>query len=184
MKKRLSILGLTLVLSAISGCNSYRLGSPNQIPFESIYVKPVSNDSFAPQAQAVLSRRIRDFIIRDGRLTLVADPKEADAVLFVHLTEYNRRTAARDDTDTVMARNFDLELSAEVSLFNRNKGEYYFENYELNERSNAYVDNPYRATGRPNTQSFLRSEYQAMPRLTRELARKIANRVLHFGKYK
>ena len=43
---------LALFTSAfISGCNSYQLGNPAELPFESIYIKPVSNDSFAPQAQ-------------------------------------------------------------------------------------------------------------------------------------
>lgn len=177
---RLSLLVAITLASVFSlvGCKSYQLGSPAELPFQSIYVKPVSNGSFAPQAQALLSGQIRDAIIRDGRLALVTSEEEADAVLLVNLTEYNRRTASRSRADTVVARDFDLILTADVSLFNQNKGDYYFEGRQISERSNAYLDNPYRDPASTNTQDLLQAEYNAMPRITRDLARKIADEVL------
>ena len=73
-------------IAFISGCNSYQLGNPVELPFESIYIKPVSNDSFAPQAQTLLSTQIRDAFIRDGRTKLVINREAADAVLIINLT--------------------------------------------------------------------------------------------------
>ena len=87
-------------LAFISGCNSYQLGNPVELPFESIYIKPVSNDSFAPQAQALLSTQIRDVFIRDGRTKLVTSREAADAVLLINLTDYKRYAAARQSEDT------------------------------------------------------------------------------------
>lgn len=170
---------LTLAaVSFTSGCKSYQLGNPAELPFQSIYVKPVTNDSYAPQAQALLSSQIRDAFIRDGRTKLVASEADADAVLLVNLTEYNRRAAARQSSDTVRAADFDLTLVTEVSLYNQNKGDYFFQKRVIQESSNAFVGNPYATTGAVQTQDFLQSEYQAMPLLTRDLARKIADEVL------
>jgi hypothetical protein len=161
------------------GCKSYQFGNATELPFESIYIQPVANESFAPQAQALLSAQIRDAFIRDGRTRLVTKEADADAVLIVSLTEYGRQAAARQSEDTVVARDFDLTLAATVSLYDQNKGDYYFSGRILEERSNAYADNPYAANPAiSGTQGFLQSEYQAMPRLTRDLARKIADEVL------
>ena len=166
-------------LAFISGCNSYQLGNPAELTFESIYIKPVSNDSFAPQAQALLSTQIRDAFIRDGRTKLVTNREAADAVLLINLTEYNRRAAARKSEDTTTAASFSLVLAAEVSLYNQNKGDYYFLKRIINESSSAYVDNPYATPAVAQTQDFLQMEYQAMPRLTHDLSRRIADEVLN-----
>jgi len=185
MKTRLSpvrsLLLATLSLLAVcimGGCKAYQLGNPTELPFESIFIKPVANDSFAPQAQALLSAQIREAFIRDGRTKVVTSEEAADAVLLVNLTEYNRSGGARNQNDTAPSTSFNLQLVADVSLFNQNKGDYYFEDRELSERSNAYVGNPYAEAGAIKEQDFLQSEYQAMPRLTRNLARKIADEVL------
>ena len=165
-------------LAFISGCNSYQLGNPFELPFESIYIKPVTNDSFAPQAQTLLSTQIRDAFIRDGRTKLVINREAADAVLIINLTEYNRIAAARQSDDTTSAASFRLVLAAEVSLFDQNKGDYYFQKRMIRESSSAYVNNPYATLATAQTQDFLQMEYQAMPRLTHDLSRRIADEVL------
>ncbi len=167
-----------LATSFLGGCKSYQFGNPAELPFKSIYIKPVSNDSFAPQAQALLSSQIREAFIRDGRAQLVTSEEAADAVLLVNLTDYNRIAAARQRNDTAVARDFDLTLTAAVSLFNQNKGDYFFQERLIAETSKAYVNDPFPTAGVPQAQDFLQSEYQAMPRMTRDLARKIADEVL------
>ena len=161
-----------------SGCQNFQLGSPAAYTFETLYIRPATNDSFAPQAQALLSGQLRDTFISDGRIRLVTNTDDADAILDVNLTEYDRDTAARDSDDTIIAQDFDLNLTAEISLYNQATGKPYFERRRLIETSNAYVDNPYRQSDQLATQSFLQSEFQAMPRLTRDLARQIADEVL------
>jgi len=174
-----TLVMLTFTVAFISGCNSYQLGNPVELPFKSIYIKPVTNDSFAPQAQALISSQIRDVFIHDGRTKLVTSSEAADAVLIVNLTEYRRRAAARRSVDTTVAASFSLVLTAEVSLFNQNKGDYYFQERIVQKSSSAYLNAPYDTTATTQSQDFLQSEYQAMPRLTRDLARRIADEVLH-----
>ena len=81
---------LCLLVLFMAGCQSYQLGDPAQLDFKSIYIKPVTNDSFAPQVQALLSSQIRELFIRDSRTQMVNDHKEADVILFVNLISYNR----------------------------------------------------------------------------------------------
>ena len=178
---RASILAIFVIFTAalISGCKSYQFGNPTELPFDSIYIKPVTNDSFAPQAQALISSQIRDIFIHDGRTKLVTNREAADAVLIVNLTEYRRRAAARRSVDTKVAASFALVLTAEVSLFNQNKGSYYFQERIVRKSSSAYLNAPYDTTATSQSQDFLQSEYQAMPRLTRDLARRIADEVLN-----
>jgi hypothetical protein len=127
----------------------------------------------------MLSTQIRDAFIRDGRTKLVTSREAADAVLLINLIEYNRRAAARQSDDTTTAASFSLVITAEVSLFNQNKGDYYFQERIINESSSAYVDNPYATSEVAQTQNFLQMEYQAMPSLTYDLSRRIADEVLN-----
>ena len=159
----------------MAGCQSYKFGDPAQLDFKSIYIKPVTNDSFAPQVQALLSSRIRELFIRENRVSMVNDQQEADVILFVNLINYDRDKAARQSNDTVLARSFDLNLYAEVSLFDQNSGSYLFENRVLTQTYGVYADNPYEQAQAP---SLVQAEYQAMPNLARKLARKIADEVL------
>lgn len=179
LQERILALLTLFTVALISGCNSYQFGNPVELPFESIYIKPATNDSFAPQVQALLSAQIRDAFIRDGRTKLVTNRESADAVLLINVTEYNRRAAANQRVDTALASSFNLSLAANISLFNQNEGGYYFQERKIRKSSRAYVENPYAARGTGKAQNFLQSEYQAMPRLTRDLARRIADEVLN-----
>ena len=77
-----------LALSLLSGCASYQPGSSAELPFHKLYVEPVGNNSYAPQAQAAVSAKLRDIFIRDGRIQLVTAAEQADAVLSVTLSNY------------------------------------------------------------------------------------------------
>jgi len=176
--KTLSILGtlsLIALLGLFSACKSYHLGSPVEIPFKSIYIKPVENNSFAPQAQAIISAMLRENFIRDARVKVVTDATSADAVLDVTLTDYERNATARNPDDTTVADVFDLTLIASVSLIDPSTGNYFFENRSLQTTTNAYTANPFQDDSVINYQL---SERQSMEQLSRELARSITNEVL------
>ncbi|MEN8663107.1 MAG: LPS assembly lipoprotein LptE [Lentimonas sp.] len=172
------LYGLSLLAIAFfSGCASYQLGTHGSLPFESIYIRPAVNESFAPQSQAMISAQIREAFIRDGRVKVLSKESEADAVLEVTLTEHERQAGARLRTDTESARTFRLELSAEISLFNVNSGDFYFEGRQLRQNTSVYADNPY-ATTATQAQGYIQAEYNAMTRIARGIARKIADEVL------
>ncbi|MFP4069621.1 MAG: LPS assembly lipoprotein LptE [Verrucomicrobiota bacterium] len=170
---------LLLLLAAclLPGCAHYRPGAGAELPFDSIYIRPAENESFAPQAQALVSAQIRERFIRDGRVKVLADESEADAVLLVTLTEYDREAGARRGDDTVTATDFDVRLRALVSLYSSEQGGFLFADREIEESTVAYVDNPYDDAPEA-TQGYHQAEYQAMPRLARDLANRITDEVL------
>lgn len=165
-------------LSFLAACQSYQLGHPAELPFETLFIQPVKNDSFAPQAQALLSAQVREAVIRDGRVRLVANPDKADAVLLMTLSDYTRRAGARRQDDTELAQNFDLTLRLQLDLYDQREEAYLFEGRQLEAQSIGYLNNPYNTAGSPDTQGLIQSEFNAMPRLTRELARKAADELL------
>lgn len=179
-KMRHYVFALTtlLVLGLSAGCKSYKLGHPAELPFETIYIQPAKNDSFAPQAQALVSAQVREAVIRDGRVKLVADPSKADAVLAMTLTDYTRDAASRRQDDTELAQSFDLTLHLQLDLYDQRKGDYLFQGRGVEARTTGDISNPYAAAGTPNTQGLIQSEYNAMPRLARELGRKAADELL------
>lgn len=182
MKRSIRVfLGISLALLTLlsaSSCRSYKLGHPGELAFTSIYVMPVENNSFAPQAQAQVSSDLREAFIRDGRVKLVASEEAADVVLMVSLADYSRSPSARANVDTVKAFDFDITLTSNVSLYDPINGNYLFKNDLIEARTNAYTENPYAAPAALNTQTYHIAERQAMQNLSRSLAQKIADRIL------
>jgi hypothetical protein len=173
-------LALLLLLTVVfcGGCKSYKLGHPAELPFETIYIQPAKNDSFAPQAQALISAQVREEVIRDGRVKLITDPGKADAVLAMTLTDYSRKAAARRQDDTEVAQNFDLRLRVQLDLYDQHNGKYFFQGREVEARTTGYINNPYANAAVQNTQGLIQSEYNAMPQLARELGQKAADELL------
>lgn len=167
-----------LSLSFFAACQSYQPGHPAELPFETIYIQPAKNDSFAPQAQALLSAQVREAVIGDGRVRLIADRSEADTVLLMTLSDYTRRAGARRQDDTELAQDFDLTLRVQLDLYDQRNGSYLFEDRQLEAQTRGYINDPYAATGEPDTQGLIQSEFNAMPRLARELGRKAADELL------
>ena len=174
--RTLGAIVLIATLTMVSACKSYHLGSPAEIPFKSIYLTPVSNSSYAPQAQAIISAMLRENFIRDARVNVVAKKKTADAILVVDLTEYQRNSTARSQQDTTIADSFDLRLTANVSLLDQKTGTYLFADRPIQATTNAYTNNPY---GANRIKNYQQSERQAMEQLARDLARKISNEILN-----
>jgi outer membrane lipopolysaccharide assembly protein LptE/RlpB len=171
-----ALIGLASIvaLSLFNGCASYHLGSASEIPFKSIYIKPATNHSFAPQAQPIVSAQIREAFIRDARVKLVTSEEAADAVLFVDLAEYERNAGTRSSQDTAVANDFNIRLTANISLFNQAQGDYLFKERSIQADTQAYTGNPYSG----EIISYQQSERQAMTQLAREIARKITDEVL------
>ena len=168
----------TLALLLLVGCESYRLGHPAELPFETIYVRPAANDSYAPQAQALISSEVRASIIRDGRVRLLAKEDEADALLTITLSEYKRAPAARRKDDTERAVEHDVSLTATISLYDTRSQAYLLKDRSLNERDNISANNPFTLSIASAAQSLQQSEYQTMPKIARNLARKIVDEAL------
>jgi len=162
-------LGILVLVASLSGpaCSHYQLGTQTRPPFTTLYVAPVEDRAMLPQAQALVATEIRDALIKDGRVTVVASPDTADAVLRVSLVGYNREVTASNPADTGLARKFALNLHASCTLTDRRTGRPCFTNRELVVTKDAFTDS-----------GQLQSEYQTLPLLAAALADRVAHAVL------
>ena len=99
----------------LGGCR-YALGPAGELSFDRLYVRVVQNDSLAPQAGALLSRALREEILREGRARIVNSQEDADAILTVRLIDYDQIPEAYRSDDTVLAASFRLRLFALAHL--------------------------------------------------------------------
>ena len=162
----LAVLLTAFAAASMTGCASYQLGRHEEPPFRTLYVSPVANDSFAPQAQAVLSGQIADHFLRDG-LVRISNGDSADVTLEVRLVEYRQDTAATLADDTTLAGVLRLELWADCTLRDNRTGQVYFENRRVTAETRVYP--------RGRAQEVRDME---MPVLTGKLARRIGYEVL------
>lgn len=165
---KFALVALGLFLSLGAACR-YTLGPGEELPFESVHVRLVRNDSLAPQTGPLLSRALREEIIRQGRLRLVNTADEADVLLIVRLTDYERRPEAFRSDDTALAAGFHMGLYAEVTLQSTAGGRTFFK------------DRSFRAHASTLRENLATSPVSRQPLMaaSRELARKIAHSISH-----
>ncbi|MGF1482998.1 MAG: LPS assembly lipoprotein LptE [Opitutales bacterium] len=156
------LAGLCLLLT---GCAHYSLDRPGQLPFDTLYVEPVENRSFAPQAQETLSLQLIT-ALRQAGVTTVASPAQADAILSVSLADFRREGSATQAGDTGLAASYILILEADCTLSASN-GEVFFENRRILAREQIFLDSGQQP-----------AEFQAMPVLARTLSGNIRDAVV------
>ena len=144
---------------ALAGCGHYQLGTGGKAAFGSVYIAPVQNRSEFPQAAAIVSQRIREAFLQDGRVRLADSPDHADAVLTVTLVKYHRDPGAVEANDTGLARKFNLYLNATATLRDGHTGKAMFENRALEAQREIFTDSGQQL-----------AEYDAGPLLAGKLA--------------
>lgn len=159
------VLPLTALLFA-AGCSHYQLGTGPGPEFHTLYVEPVANQTTLPQAREIVSTRLRDAFARDGRVTLVNSPAEADATLTVAIADYHRSIAAVREDDTGLARKFDLILGVDCTLRTRG-GKTVLDRRRIEAVREAFTD-----------AGQLQAEFQTLPLLADALAAKVVHAAL------
>jgi len=154
-------------LLALSGCAHYHLGTQARLTFSTLYVAPVENHALVPEAQALVATEVREALVKDGRVALVASPEAADVTLRVTLAGYNRDVAAASSTDTGLARKFALHLRATCTLTDNRAKRPLFSDREIIVTKDAFTDS-----------GQLQAEYQTLPLLAAALADQVAHAVL------
>ena len=82
----LNCFGATLLFS---GCMGYSLGGARPDGVESVTLNAVINETGEPAIEIQVTRAMRERIQFDGRLKLVNEEKDADAVIDITLTKYD-----------------------------------------------------------------------------------------------
>ena len=158
---------LGLVAAVLGGCANYQLGTGGTPAFHTLYIEPTANKTLVPQAQALLSIRLRETFARDARVQLVSSATGADATLSLTIDSYRREIAAAREGDTGLARKFNVTLGATCSLRDNRTGRAIFEQRPVTAVREVFTDS-----------GQLQSEYQALPLLAEALAAKVAHAAL------
>jgi hypothetical protein len=152
-------LGLMVGMLGMAGCASYRLGTGSSPKFATLYISPVVSETLLPQARTLVTGAVREAFIKDGRVTLVDNAAEADAVLEIALALYERLIAVARPEDTGIARRFDVTLEARATLTDNRTKQPYFTRRQLDAKRGVFTDS-----------GLIPSEYQALPLLAEQLA--------------
>jgi hypothetical protein len=158
---------LSSILCFNAGCANYRLGTGSTLKFATLYVAPVTSEALLPQARVLVTTQLREALLRDGRVTLVDSPEQADATLTIILHSYNRSVAVSRTDDTGLARRFDVTLEALATLVDNRTKQPYFARRPLEAKRGVFTDS-----------GLVPSEYEAMPLLAESLAKETVHAVL------
>lgn len=162
------VFALVCASIALSGCFSYRLaGTPVKLPFKTVYVKPVQNLSYAPQAADPLTNAISAAINRAPEVKTALEG-DADAILDVRIVDFRRRAVATKSADTAVSAANRVTLTAKCTLVKRN-GDVVFADRTVKASATVYAG---------DINATVTGEYQTMPVLARELGEKVKDAVI------
>lgn len=114
MKRMTAAVLAVCFFGAMCGCAGYRLGSVNpDDPIKKIYIPQVKNRTTEPAIEARATSKIVTAFQIDGTY-MVVNEKDADAILDVTLTSYNRSALRFDKND--ITREYRLTIGSDVVL--------------------------------------------------------------------
>lgn len=164
--RRLLLPLLCLASLLLGACAHYHLGTGGKLAFTSLYIAPVASETMLPQARAMLGTQLRETFLRDSRITLVSTAEEADAVLEVTLSNFERKAVVAKATDSGLARKFQLTLHASCNLQLRD-GSKLLDKRLVSVNREDYVDS-----------GQLQAEYEMLPVIAEKLSTEISHAVL------
>ena len=154
---------LALLALAISGCAGYHLGPSNGLEAgeKTIQINPFDNQTMEPRLGDAATTELRKQIQHDGTYR-VATHGHADIVVSAVITRFNRHELSLLPHDVLTARDYRLNVTAQVTARDTDTGKIIFEKpvtgYTL-----IRVGNDITST-----------ERQAIPLLAQDLAKNIA----------
>ena len=165
------LLALSLVL-ILNSCSHYSVRVDNSLPFKSLYLNTVVNESFAPNIHLLFQNQLRQTLLEQTPLRLSRTPESADVRLDVRLIDYDRSVRSRSSTDPGRYNALNLTLGLELSLYDRKSGNYLIEKVRLSSSEPIFFD---QTNGHSNLNEI---EYEALPHISRKLADAVIFQIL------
>ncbi len=165
-----ALAGFAALLAGVlllAGCSHYRLGTGGTVSFRTLHIEPVANTTLLPQAQALVTARLREAFARDARVQLVNSAAGADAVLTLTINDYRREVAAVREGDTGLARKFNVTLGVVCTLRDARDGKLLLDRRAVSAVREVFTDG-----------GQLQAEYQTLPLLADTLAAKVTHAAL------
>jgi hypothetical protein len=88
MKRRLYLLNSLAATLLFTGCMGYQLGGSSPQGVDTVTMGPVINKTSEPAIELQITHAMRERIQFDGRMKLVNEAKDADAIIEITLTSY------------------------------------------------------------------------------------------------
>lgn len=170
------LIYIAFTLLVFGGCSHYSVINNDAFPFETIYIDPVNNTSYAPNVQALFDTQIRQKLLESGMLRIVQNRDQADCELFIRLENYKRSPKGRSSQDPGQITALNASLTAIVSFYDNQQGRYLIDEYALS------TSEPIFFTESDTEQAPLdtkEGEYRALPKITDVLADQIAQLILN-----
>ncbi len=145
-----------------SGCAGYRLGPVNGVVAgaKSVQVSPFVNQTLQPRLTDAVTQQLRKQLQLDGTYRLAAH-NDGNIVVSGSLINYTRKEVSYSSSDVLTVRDYQLELTAQVSALDRSTGKVLF-------------DQPVTGTTLIRVQDDITSsERQGLPLLATSLAKNV-----------
>ena len=162
--RSLSLLFVS-ALAFLTGCAGYHLGTGNKPLYHTISFAPIVNHSFAPQMNTLVSDALFQAFAHGGGMAVESQGGDAEVVLHVTLTNFQKLIGATTISDTGEARSLVMILTAEAALSDPAGKPIYKGNFEV--RQEYYADS-----------GLVRAEEEALPQLAQLMAEKIHRAVV------
>ncbi len=159
MKQRIYFLNCIAAMLLLSGCMGYQLGGSRPEGIETVQVGPVINKTKESAIELQVTHALRQRLQFDGRMKLVNQAENADAIVEVTLTDYTLTAIAfRDDLKTT-AEQYRLRITGVAKLTHTQTGEILSESKTYGEATFFFESD------------LTTSKRDALPRAAQELAK-------------
>lgn len=170
-----SALTVATALFIVGACSHYSPINQERFPYQTIYIDPVNNNSFAPNVQVLLDTQIRKKLLESGKLKIAKSLEQADCQLFIRLENYQRAPIGRSSKDPGRIDALNTQLTAIVSFYDNIQGRYLIKDYPLQASERIFFSDENTGAALIDTKE---AEYRALPKTVDQLTDSIAQLIL------
>ena len=169
-----------LIISLNFSCSHYQILDYEKLPFNTIHISEVRNDSFAPNIESTFNKKLREAILSYGKLRISKDESNSDVDLSIIIKNYDRNSATRNIDDAGRINSLMFTLSAVVSLYDNSNQKYLIKEYVLESSENIYFPQD---QGTVELMDFQEAEYSGIPRLCDNLINQVMDLIVGIWSY-
>jgi len=157
-----STLG-ALCCALLAGCMGYRVGPVLHADYKSVAVPMFKNRTLRPQLEAQITNAIIKALQADGTLR-IESTDDADVVVTGAIVDHERIELRSARTDTDVAREYRIAITAEIEARNRRTGQMVVKSTRIKGQADTFIGSDLQS-----------SELQALPLVADDLARQVVS---------
>lgn len=123
MNRRIHLLNSLAASLLMAGCMGYQLGGSRPEGIDSVTMAPVINRTTESAIELQITHAVRNRIQFDGRMQLVNDENNADAIIEITLTDYRLTPISYRKEQTSTPRSYRLRITGVAELKERATGD-------------------------------------------------------------